>query len=378
MSPALQNYGPAQLLGNAAPARTTGLQVGGKGGWFETHATSTGGPMSASGMLGVDEQWTPPLGLPFGGNIASKPLSGIAAARMEHEQSEAARLKAKLDKVQTLMNKQWTRGFAPGADAGDAASGGGDGGDSSGGISAQLLDDLNAPLREREQRQDAEAAARAANRAAHKSLGMARHKYAAYGDIAAFQQPVLAAQQKQAMEQASDAIDAALSSHIVAHSDDPASPGDRGTVTARPLGPPSPDGADGVATYSMGGADAEQGPAAEEGELSEVLRLKARLRRQRDANKRLENKLLQARQQGFGEQYAKQLQQTEARVASAVAKRLSPQVPPSRPLSLSLPPSLPLPLSSLCTCLLPWMGHDCTQLETGSNSRQAGMHHMHM
>jgi hypothetical protein len=319
MSPALQNYGPAKLLGNPPPAPTTRLQVGGKGGWFETHASTSAGKTSASGMLGGNDGWTPPLGLPFGGNIASKPLSGIAAANMEHEQTEATRLKAKLNNVQALMNQQWT-GASPSAKGLDGGGGGGGGG----GISAQLLDDLNAPLRKREQRQDAEAAARAANRAAHKWLGMARHNYAAYGDIASFQQPVLAAQQQHAMSQAFKAIDAALSSHIVSHSDDPAAPGDRDAVAPGPLGPPSPALAEGGVAY--GGENTEQGPGAEEGELSEVLRLKARLRRERDANKRLEHKLKLAQNQGFGEKYAQQLQQTEARVADAVAKRLSPQV----------------------------------------------------
>jgi len=318
MSPALQNYGPAKLLGNP-PVPTTRLQVGGKGGWFETHASTSAGATSASGMLGVNEGWTPPKGLPFGGNIASKPLSGIPAANMEHEQTEAARLKAKLDNVQALMNQQWT-GAAPGAEGVDGGGGGG-------GISAQLLDDLNAPLRKREQRQEAEAAARAANRAAHKSLGMARHTYAAYGDIASFQQPVLAAQQQHAMSQAFKAIDAALSSHIGAHSDDPAAPGDGGAVMPAPLGPPSPARAEGGVAYGGENTEqAEQGQGAEEGELSEVMRLKARLRRERDANKRLEHKLKLAQHQGFGEKYAEQLQQTEGRVADAVAKRLSPQV----------------------------------------------------
>jgi hypothetical protein len=336
MSPTVQDFGPAQLFarnaaygegGGAAQSRTTGLQVSGKGGWFETHAPS-GSPLptSASGMLGVDEQWRPPAGLPFGGNIASRPLAAgariadVQEQRHEAEVAEESRLKAKLHKVQNLMNQQWTG--APRAAGGQGTNGHA--------ISDELLDDLNAPLRQREQRQQAEAAARAANDAAQQALG---EKSRQYGDVENMQKPVLNAHFRRQVEQADDAIDAALHSKIVSHSDDPAARGHRGTVSAAPsisrwlsrgeashaAGPPD-------AHDSYGASEYLRGPMGEEGELSEVMRLKARLRRQRDANRRLEKKLSQAQQQGFGKKYGAQLQQTEQRVAEAVAKRLSPQV----------------------------------------------------
>ena len=343
MSPALQNFGPAQLLAKensnentfSSPARTSGLQVSGKGGWFETHS-SNGSPLpsSAAGMLGVDEQWVPPLGLPFGGNIASRPLSAAAKAKAQFleqhlaEASQAASLKAKLNKVQSLMDQQWT-GTAPSTLPVHKAQGDG--------ISAQLLDDLNAPLREHEQRQEAEGAARAAKRAVHQTLGMQSRQY---GDIASLQKPVFAARLKRQVERATDAIDAALDSKIISHSDDPAAPGHRGTVHSMPgisgnlklagdagavVGPPAPTD-ETQKEFEQTVLTRIEGPEGAQGELSEVLRLKARLRRQRDANRRLETKLHTAREQGFGKQYGAQLQQTEERVADAVAKRLSPQV----------------------------------------------------
>lgn len=340
MSPAVQNFGPGQLMGRDAEygerglgseAGMTGLQVSGKGGWFETHGPA-GSPLptSASGMLGVDEEWRPPAGLPFGGNIASKPLAAGAASRMpqpqphgnEAAEAEGAHLKAKLAKVQRLMDQQWTRAQPP-AGLHDTQGGG---------ISDELLDDLNAPLRQREQRQQAEAAARAANYAAQQTLGeKSRH----YGDIASMQKPVFNEHFRRQVETADDAIDAALQSKIVSHSDDPAARGDRGSVSTglkvsawrrqgkaldrQVEGPPGARHAHGASQYL-------QGPMGEEGELSEVTRLKARLKRQRDANRRLEQKLSQAQQQGFGKEYGAQLRQTEQRVAEAVAKRLSPQV----------------------------------------------------
>ena len=86
----------------------------------------------------------------------------------------------------------------------------------------------------------------------------------------------------------------------------------QGKALDRPMrsveGPPGARHAHGASQYL-------QGPMGEEGELSEVTRLKARLKRQRDANRRLEQKLSQAEQQGFGKEYGAQLRQTEQRVA---------------------------------------------------------------
>jgi len=331
MSPTVQNFGPAQLFGGAAPGaalpRTTGLQVSGKGGWFETHAPN-GSPLptTASGMLGIDEQWRPPAGLPFGGNIASKPLSAGAREvagiqqRRQAEQAEEARLTAKLHSVQNLMNQQWT-GASPGAAQGAQGDG----------ISEELLDDLNAPLRQREQRQQAEAAARAAKSAAQQTLGETSRTY---GDIAQIQKPILDAQFRREVEQADDAIDQALHSKIGSHSDDPAARGHRGAVPAAPAMPLSAPAGDrpvrgppaALAGDAYRSAPYIEGPQGEESALSEVMRLKARLKRQRDANRRLEHKLRQAQHEGFGKHYGEQLQQTEQRVAEAVAKRLSPQV----------------------------------------------------
>ena len=282
------------------------MQVGGKGGWMETHNTD-GSPAgivtTPAGMLGVNEDWRPPLGLPFGGNIASKPLKPSSAP--VEEASQAAALENKLHHVQALMNSQWT---------GVPSQAGG-----WGKIPNELLAALNQPLAHREQRQEAESAARAAMKTAEASLGMTVNAYGSYGDVAQLQRPVVNSAFKKEVQQASAAIDAALESKIVSHSDDPASPDDRGAVSLAPVEskvqpasvkPPktlTPSAA------QLGGAQAMVGV------VSEVARLKRRLKRQRDANQRLERKLSKAKEEGFGYTYAKQLRQEEQRVASAVA-----------------------------------------------------------
>ena len=121
------------------------------------------------------------------------------------------------------MNQQWT-GASPAAQGAQ-----GDG------VSEELLDDLNAPLRQREQRQQAEAAARQANSAAQQTLG---EKSRSYGDIAEMQQPILDAHFRREVEQADKAIDQALHSKIGAHSDDPAARSHRGAVSAGPAAAP--------------------------------------------------------------------------------------------------------------------------------------------
>jgi hypothetical protein len=312
MSRALQNFPPQKLLADAASTERLQSGMSGKGsGWFETHSAN-GAPLptTASGMLGVDAEWRPPAGLPFGGNIASKPLSFGTFGHAAHastsaapasvraaEEQEAADLRAKLNGVQKLMDEQWAPDtHAQPAGAADIASTDGEG------ISGRLLDDLNAPLRNREQREEAESAARAASRAAHETLGMASG-LEQYGDIASLQKPVLDAHFKRQVEQADDAIDAALNSKIVAHTDDPAAPNHRGTLASGNLAaPPPPPAASAAMPEAMGPPAPWDG--AEEGELAEVLQLRARLKRQRDANRRLEQKLTQAQREGFGTKYA--------------------------------------------------------------------------
>ncbi len=104
MSPSLQQRPVAKLLVNADPSLARQIQaaqslagnnnkgaVGGMGTWTETH-DPTKPPQDQAG-------WEIPKGLPFGGNIASRPLNTAAAKRRA--------LQRQLQRVEKLMNKQW-------------------------------------------------------------------------------------------------------------------------------------------------------------------------------------------------------------------------------------------------------------------------------
>ena len=274
----------ASQIKAAQKAQRVKAAVGGLGSWAETHdPLKAGQPGSASDVL---QDWRPPRGLPFGGNIASRTLSGGKEAK---EASRGRALRRSLRHVAGLMDRQWGHGGS---------------------------DSLTAPLAAREQRQEAEHAARAAARA------LGDDSPQRYSEQARLQAPAKHASLEGKLEAATAAIDRALSSSVATHGDDPASARQKaGTtqhvVVARRIATRGAAGAadDGkVWTTATGAA----GAGAEA--------IRRRLKRQIEANSRLRTRLQQAEAEGFGKGYAKRMKSMEESVAKIVASKLSPKV----------------------------------------------------
>jgi len=286
MSTDLQDLPTQRLFVTADPSLPQQLQdrkaaVGGAGTWVETHGEGGNAlPSSPSDYL---QDWHPPAGLPFGGNIASKPVPARRRSGRRQQQ-----LQRSLRRVQHLMDQQWKG----------------------------RVDSLRSPMEEQQQRREANAAARRVEEAADRKFGLTP---SGGSDVERLQGSARKRELNKEIHAAVLSIDQALKPPSYAgpssSSEEEEGGGRRGREANRGGG------------SSLFRSEKIRLPRGERaGAKPKVERLLSDLRKEQVKNRLLQKKLRKAEEQGFGASYQRKLEQSERGVASVVASKLAPEV----------------------------------------------------
>ncbi|EKX42613.1 hypothetical protein GUITHDRAFT_111297 [Guillardia theta CCMP2712] len=282
MSTDLQDLPTKRLFATADPSLPQQLQdrksaVGGAGTWAETHGEGGSSvPTSPSDFL---QEWHPPAGLPFGGNIASKPVPA------RREEAKQQRLRKSLRHVEHLMDKQWEG----------------------------RVDSLRAPMEKEEERKEANEAAREVEEEANSKFGLTP---SGASDLERLRGSAKKTQLDKELHAAVASIDSALKPP--SYSGPSSREGGRRDARGREANRGSSSSLFRREKVRLPGGGREERPKVES--------LVEQLRKEKVRNRLLQKKLRLAEREGFGASYEHKLKQSERGVADVVASKLAPEV----------------------------------------------------